>query len=103
MLINVKAKDMLINTIPKNLIVPLIARVLLGSLVYYLFIASVKLFPLFLVSIVVNTQALLISLLAYLTLGESLKRSQVVCLVVAFAGIYMLVSSKETDKGVNSD
>jgi drug/metabolite transporter (DMT)-like permease len=75
----------------------MILRVILGMLVVYFVIEAVKNFPLVVVSIVMNTSALLITLFAFLLLGETMKKAQLLFLCLAFIGVYVLVTARKNN------
>jgi drug/metabolite transporter (DMT)-like permease len=63
----------------------------------YFAIEAIKTFPLAVVSIIMNTSALLITLFAFLILGETMKKAQLLFLCLAFIGVYVLVISRENN------
>jgi drug/metabolite transporter (DMT)-like permease len=80
----------------------MILGMVLGMLVTYFAIDAIKIFPLAVVSIIMNTSALLISLFAFFLLGETMKKAQLIFLCLALFGVYVLVTTKKDNVSLDS-
>ncbi|CDW87883.1 membrane protein [Stylonychia lemnae] len=88
-------KWILWESIPRNMIFPLLVRVTCGCLGFLCINQAIKHLPIVLVALFVNTLPLFTSLLGFLILREKITKMEVFCLVLAFLGIYTLVSGSE--------
>lgn len=86
-------KEILYDTVPREMIFPLFIRVNSGLLAFFCTNQAIKYLPIVLVSLFSNTLPLFCSLLGFLILGERISKMEVFCLVLAFFGIYVLLYS----------
>lgn len=78
-------------------IVPLVINMFTTAYMYFAFFISIKNVPMMVVSTVCNTSPLMTVLLAAIFLGERIKKEEIVCLLTAFFGIYLLVTQATLD------
>lgn len=84
-------KEILYDSIPKSMYLPLFIRVNSGLLAFFCTNQAIKYLPIVLVSLFSNTLPLFCSLLGFLILGERISKTEIFCLVLAFFGIYVLL------------
>lgn len=92
-LIGKDAKQILWTSIPRNMIAPLLTRCLSGLLAFFCLSTAIKNLPIVLVALFQNTMPLFTSLFGFLILGEKITKSEILCLILAFYGVYTLLYS----------
>jgi len=80
----------------KKMIFPLFVRVNSGLLAFFCINQAIKHLPLVLVALFTNTLPLFCSLLGFLILGEKITKAEIICLLIAFYGIYVLLYYGDT-------
>lgn len=55
--------------------------------------------PILIVTLIMNTAPLFTAVLGFAFLGEKISRVEVACLIMAFGGVYTLLSSGKEDEG----
>lgn len=90
-LVGRNCKQILWDSIPRQMVFPLFIRVNSGLLAFFCINYAIKFLPIVLVALFTNTLPLFCSLLGCLILGERITKSEVVCLILAFFGIYVLL------------
>jgi len=81
-------------------IVPLILNMVMTTLGYFSYYVSMKNMPMMLVITIKNLSPIITVIIAAMFLRERINLKEIVCLALAFSGIYVLVrqgSSKEED------
>lgn len=68
-------------------------RSFLGLITYTTLLMGVMLLPIFLANIVLNTAPFWTSLLAYVVLGEEVKKVEIICMIGCFVGVIVLATS----------
>lgn len=102
-LVNINAYDILIGNLKKDMILPLCIRVFAGVVSFFFINAAIQSLPIFIVSLVINLAPIFTSILGFVFLSERISRSEVFALVLAFVGVYILISSpqqKENDSDI---
>lgn len=92
-LIGKDAKHILYDSIPRNMFLPIFIRCCSGLLGFYCFTTAIKHLPIIIVALFQNTIPLFTSLFGFLILRESITVTEVLCLFLAFFGVYVLISS----------
>lgn len=85
----------LYDSIPRSMIIPLMIRVICGSLGFLCVNQAIKYLPIVLVSLFINTLPLFTSLLGFIILRERITKMEIFCLILAFYGIYSLIFSSD--------
>lgn len=100
-LINRDAKGFLYDKVASDMVVPLVIRVCSGVISFLCVYYAIKNLPIFLVSLIMNTSPLFTGFLAYLFLKEKISKVEIFGLMLAFFGVYVLLSSSDskTQKG----
>jgi len=75
------------------MILPLSIRVFTGVISFYFIYTAIKYLPIFIVSLVINLSPIFTSIMGFMFLKERITRTEVFALVLAFSGVYILVSS----------
>ena len=86
-------KELMWTSIPTRMFSPLIIRSFSGLLGFLCINYALKHLPLVLVALIVNTLPLFTSLLGFVILRERTTYVEVGCLLLAFYGVYLLLSS----------
>ncbi len=73
-LVNKRAKEIMITSVSKDMILPLVIRVCTGVLSFFLTYYAIKYVPIFIVSLVINTTPIFTSVLAFIFLKERVLR-----------------------------
>jgi drug/metabolite transporter (DMT)-like permease len=102
-LLNKKAKNVLFESVPRRLIPVLFIRVIQGILTAYCVFKAVQNLPLVLVSLIGNTQPIVTAFLGFLILKERITIVQVLCLGIAFYGVYTIVIAEDEGVGANKE
>eukprot|EP00347_Sterkiella_histriomuscorum_P021051 403335450 len=107
-LIRGKIKWYLYDSVPRDMIFPLLVRVSCGCLAFMCVNQAIKHVPIVMVALFVNTMPLFCSLLGFLILGEKITKMEILCLLIAFYGIYSLLfssdrASKNSENNVQSN
>lgn len=100
-LMGTKIKWYLYESVPRDMIFPLLVRVTCGCLAFMCVNQAIKHVPIVMVALFVNTMPLFCSLLGFLILREKITKMEVVCLLIAFYGIYSLLYSSDRAKDNN--
>lgn len=100
-LIRGKVKWYLYDSVPRDMIFPLLVRVSCGCMAFMCVNQAIKHVPIVMVALFVNTMPLFCSLLGFLILGEKITKMEVLCLLIAFYGIYSLLYSSDRVKQGN--
>ncbi len=95
-LMNRSSKSYLVDKVQKDMITPLIIRVMTGVLSFLCLYYAIKYLPIFLVSLILNTSPIFTSLLAFIFLRERVSKAEIFSLLMAFFGVYLLISSSKT-------
>jgi drug/metabolite transporter (DMT)-like permease len=95
-LMNKDSKTYLVDKIERDLLTPLIIRVVSGVASFLCLYYAIKYLPIFLVSLILNTSPIFTSFLAFLFLKEKVSKMEVFALFFAFFGVYVLISSSKT-------
>ena len=83
--------------------VPFVAvRCICGLIAFTSMVYGVKLLPIFLTVIIVNTSPFWTALIGYLTLGDKLTFTELFCIVGCFIGVVILGLAKKLELGFNS-
>lgn len=93
LLINKRAKYILWDCIPRDLMTSLLIRVILGNANFYVVMMALKNLPVVVVTVVGNTAPLFTVVFGALMLGEKITKVELSCLCVAFTGVYILLTS----------
>lgn len=101
-LINKQAKWILWDCVPRELVSSLIIRILLGNANFYLVMMALKHLPVVVVTVVGNTAPLLTVIFGGVFLGEKITKIEVMCLCIAFSGVYVLLTSDKNEKTESS-
>lgn len=94
-LVNINAYDILIGNLKKDMILPLCIRVFAGVVSFFFINAAIQSLPIFIVSLVINLAPIFTSILGFVFLSERISKSEVFALVLAFVGVYILISSPQ--------
>lgn len=92
MLMNVKTKDIMWDSIPKQQVPALATRIIQGIFNMYCAYLSIKYFPLVFVSLITNIAPLILAVFAYLIYKEKLSALDIVNLLVSFLGVAILLT-----------
>jgi drug/metabolite transporter (DMT)-like permease len=96
-LLGKEAKHILWDSVPRNMFLPIAIRCSSGMLAFYCMNTAIKHLPIILVALFQNTIPLFTSFFGFLILRERITLYEVLCLFLAFFGVYVLISSKEQD------
>lgn len=102
-LIGTKVKYYMWTSIPPNMTFPLLSRCATGLLAFFCMTTAIKHLPIVLVALIQNTIPIFTSLFGFLILGEKISRSEILCLILAFIGVYMLITSKNSEDNKTAD
>ena len=94
-IMNVKTKHYMIDTIPKKQIPVLIMRCALGLFNMFCMYYAIKFFPLVYVSLIQNMAPLLVALASYVFYKIPLTRLDTVVLLISFIGAILLVTGAQ--------
>eukprot|EP00347_Sterkiella_histriomuscorum_P015516 403356734 len=94
-LVNKNAYEILIGNLKRDMILPLCIRVFAGVISFFFINTAIQNLPIFIVSLVINLAPIFTSILAFIFLKERITRTEVFALILAFAGVYILVSSSQ--------
>lgn len=94
-LIGKQARHILYDSIPRNMYLPIFIRCMSGLLAFYCLSTAIKYLPIVLVALFQNTIPLFTSLFGFLILREKITVSEVLCLFLAFFGVYVLISNQK--------
>ena len=81
------------DSIPRKMIAPLLIRCMSGLFAFFCISTAIKNLPIVLVALFQNMMPLFTSLLGFLILGERISKSEIMCLFLAFYGVYLLLYS----------
>lgn len=85
----------MVDKIERDLLTPLVIRVISGVTSFLCLYYAIKYLPIFLVSLILNTSPIFTSFLAFLVLKEKVSRTEVFALFFAFFGVYILISNSK--------
>ena len=94
-LMNRSSKTYLVDKIERDLMTPLVIRVVSGVTSFLCLYYAIKYLPIFLVSLILNTSPIFTSFMAYIFLKERVSRAEIFALFFAFFGVYVLISSSK--------
>jgi drug/metabolite transporter (DMT)-like permease len=83
------------------MIAPLLIRCMSGLLAFFCTGTAIKNLPIVLVSLFQNTLPLFTSLLGFLILREQISKSEIICLFLAFFGVFVLLYDTDSDENGN--
>ena len=97
-ILNVKAKKVLIDSIPPAMVkfVALNSSMMVGT--HFLLFYSVEALPLVEVSLVINLIPLCTAVLGYIILRDRLTYFEILCLLVAFTGVTIMIIGSQTEE-----
>jgi drug/metabolite transporter (DMT)-like permease len=93
-LIGKKARYILYDSIPGNMVLPILIRCTSGLFAFYCMSTAIKHLPIVLVALFQNTIPLFTSLFGFLILKEKITKSEILCLFLAFFGVYILITNQ---------
>ena len=96
-LMNRSSKSYLVDRVERDMITPLIIRVITGVMSFLCLYYAIKYLPIFLVSLILNTSPIFTSLLAFIFLRERVSKAEMFSLFMAFFGVYLLISSSKQE------
>lgn len=97
-LIRQRARYILYDSIPRNMIIPIIIRCTSGLIAFYCMSTAIKHLPIVLVALFQNTIPLFTSLFGFIILKEKMTKSEILCLFLAFFGVYVLITNQQNEK-----
>jgi drug/metabolite transporter (DMT)-like permease len=101
-LINKNAHLILIKNVTRDMLLPLSIRVATGVISFYFIYTAIKYLPIFIVSLVINLAPIFTSIMGFIFLKERITRIEVFALLLAFSGVYILVSSSTSSSSTDT-
>jgi drug/metabolite transporter (DMT)-like permease len=96
LLLNVNFKHLAFDSIQKKHMNVLCFRVFASAFTVYCTTYSVKNLPLVLIGIVRNMTPLFTAFFSYFLLKEGISKIEILCLLLAFSGVYIVISGNTT-------
>ena len=87
-----------IKDVPANLRGVLLLRIAIGMFGFAIFMQGLKIVPIFISSIIMNTRPFWVSILGYFVLHEKVTKFEIICISGCFIGVILIAMVKKDDE-----